>query len=370
MNFGRRILLILTFLFLSGPLLYAQNFISSQLELIAKYIGLSAPTIDGTYYNYTQFNDLPITVVVSNGEITHIGLSLFTPTQRELIDNKHCDFLERISLTSYIPNFYDVPIHHFLRDEKVIFLDGVISDLEKLTIDTTFSFRTSLISETTHLSCWYKNDVENCIISVSYPADFDLITGMTYDEAERRLYKDICHARLNNHEVVSTFDPELLKYNEDCSCYTLEGDTFRVANLSSNRYYVKDGKENYALLFSEDFPLQSLANLLTGVDVENQFEMDIRSVRGFESDKFTVPLKSWIAFFIQSGCTPYFGVISYDEQEIVALLLMRNKELGYLHSMKFSINSNTLKEKKGVLYAKLYSYIPFKNLKSIFHEIN
>ena len=99
---------------------FAQKYRSSQLERIADYIGLPCQEKEGLFYKSLWYQGYPVTVIVRNGEVAHIGYSLFTPTQRQLLNELQCNFIERLALTTDIPDFYGVPISQYLNDEKFL----------------------------------------------------------------------------------------------------------------------------------------------------------------------------------------------------------------------------------------------------------
>ena len=57
-----------------------------------------------------------------------------------------------------------------------------------------------------------------------------------------------------------------------------------------------------------------------------------------------------------------------NKNEIIGELIMQNEALGYTHVMKLSLDPSTLKGRKGVIKARLNSYVPMSNVKALFHE--
>lgn len=372
MNIRAKIASILSLLILWGGLdvAWGQVYASAQLKRLAEHTNLSIPKKDGIYYKVSQYNGLPLTVIINNGEVCHIGLSLFTPWQRQFIDETHCNFLERLSLATEIPEFYGISARQYLKDEKVEFLEGRLDDIRAFTNDTTHIFQSTLVDGKTYIACWYDSSGQERRVTLIYPADFQLISGLSMVEAENRLYDDIRRTRLDDTEQ---FEPveDLLQPIGNGPVHLLKGSIFFLPELNSNRYYVKESAKKFSLLYSEDFPLETLANLVTGTELENQFNLEIRLVKyGFQVDNFTVPLQYWLAFCIQSGCTPYFGVIKHEEHQIVGELIMQNEALGYCHVMKITLDPSILKGRKGTIKARLNSYVPMSNVKSLFDENN
>lgn len=362
--------LLSLFLFGGGlGIVCGQNsYASSQLEKLSKHIGLTAQTKNGIHYKATTYNGLPITVELRNDEVSHIGLSLFTPWQRQFVDETQCNFLERLALAAEITDFYGIGIRQYLKDEKIEFLEGRLNDLRNYVTDTAFIFQSTLVDDKTYIACWFDATGQERQLTITYPANYHLIAGMTIQEAENRLYNDI---RRTKTEDTEQYDPvaELLQPVENGPIRLLKGSICFVPELNSNRYYVEEAKNRFSLLYSEDFPLETFANLATGIEIENQFVINTKLVKyGFHVDEFTMPLKNWLAFCLQKGCTPYFGVISHDEHAVVAEWILKNDALGYCHVMKITLDPSQLKARKGVMQARLNSYVPMSNVKALFDE--
>lgn len=349
-----------------GQMRYA----SSQLEKLADQTSITIPTEDGIYYRAEQFNDLPVTIIVKQGEVTHIGLSLFTISQRQFVDELICNFLERTALAAEIPDFYVVPFSNYLNDQKIKVLDGHWNNIKTMLNDSSYVFQSSLFEGKTYINCWYTQNATERYLTLAYPADFHLISGLSMVEAENRLYNDICLTSIEDTTFVEP-DSALLQRIGSSQIYLLRGDFYYLPGLNSNRYYVADSLGMFDLLFSEDFPIESLFNLFTGTDIENSFVLNIKLLKyGYKVDDFIVPLKNWFAFCIQSGCVPYFGIIGKEENNIVGELVMQNKSFGYCHVMKLILDPSSLKNRTGTIHARLNSYIPMSNVSALFNELN
>lgn len=353
-----------------GEVYGQMKFASSQLEQLANKTSITLPTEDGVYYRAEQFNDFPLTIIVKRGEVTHIGLSLFTISQRQFVDELICNFLERTALAAEIPDFYVVPFSQYLNDQKIKVLEGHWDNIKTMLNDSCYVFQSSLFEGKNYINCWYAQNATERYLTLSYPADFHLISGISMVEAENRLYDDICLTSIEDTIFVEP-DSSLLQRIGNSLIYLQRGDMYYLPGLNSNRYYVVDSLGKFDLLFSEDFPIESLFNLFTGIEIENQYSLNIKLVKyGYNVDEFIVPLKNWLAFCAQSGCVPYFGIISKEEDTIVGELIMQNKSLGYCHVMKLTLDSSSLKDRTGTIHARLNSYIPMSNVSTLYNENN
>lgn len=345
-----------------------QGCATHQLERLAQQTGVALPLEDGIHYRYAQFKGQPVTVVVSNGLVTHIGHSLFTPAQRRFLEEDQCNFLERISLAGDLPDFFGIDFKQYLRDEKIEVLEGHLDNLKSIISDTLYSFQNTLLNGKGYVACWFTLPDNERFLALSYPANYHLIKGLSLTEAENNLFDQIKATKVDQTEK---FDPEetLLHPLGDGAIYLLEGNAFFLPELNSNRYYVKESGNRFGLLCSESYPVETMANLVTGIELDHQFVMNVKLVKyGFHVDEFTMPLKSWIAFCLQSGCTPYFGIVSQIENKMVAELIMQNEALGYCHVMKLTFDPSIFKERRGFVQARLNSYVPMSNVKALFND--
>ena len=153
--------------------------------------------------------------------------------------------------------------------------------------------------------------------------------------------------------------------------YLLTGDIYLIPELTSNRYWVKDPDSGMQLLYGADLPLESMANLVTGTELETDIDLEILHVLyGFRTATFTLPLRQWVSYCMAQGCQPYFGVMSHEGDTVNASLVLHNEALGYIHLMKLTFDTSAIASRKGVVKARLNSFVPMSNVKSLFNENN
>ena len=246
--------------------IYCQiKFASSQLEQLALQTGITIPDKDGICYREVQYNDLPLTIIVKHGEVTHIGLSLFTTDQRKFIDELICNFLERTALAAEIPDFYGIAFSQYLKDQKIEVFDGRWDNLKTLLSDSCCIFQSTLIDSKSYFNCWYSHDATERFLTIAFPADFHLISGLSMIEAENRLYDDILLTRVADTTFVEP-DSVLLQRIGNSSIYLLRGDIYYLPGLNSNRYYVADSLGKFDLFVSR-----------TGYTGEDGFELLVKN---------------------------------------------------------------------------------------------
>lgn len=322
---------------------------------------------DGRHCTEFFYKKRPLNVTVENGRVSHIGYLFFSKEQRRLMQvSAVYNFLERYVLALDLPLKREKPVEKQLAEDNINFTVGEMSDLRKQVGDTTLNLKIENLSDRRYKISWYREDKLTC--SVDFPISYDLLHGTEMVENERRIVEAIKRAaslpadttKINPKSLVMTWQPNY---------FVLPGDTCYTAELSTTRYYEKSGDGKYQLLFNRQHPLESLANLLTTVNLKSDFRINVR-LRKYDApdENFEVPLLQFISYFLRQGCTPYFGVISFEGTLAVCELLMRNANEGYCHVMKVTCDVEQLLDKKGNITARLTSYVPTFKIKNLFKE--
>lgn len=279
----------------------------------------------------------------------------------------HLRFAQRLVQAAERGEMGGKPMERFMQEEKIAFLEGGFSQLAMLCRDSLATMEMTLVDGRRYALTFHSTDGPR--VTLSYPADYQLIMGVMLMELEERLSEAIRNYRIEkkeNHEVV---DAELLEQVGNSPVYLLKGSFYVLPELSSNRYYVRESDSSYGLLYSEDLPVETMANLLTGTDIDVPISITILLVKyGYRTETFTIPLRQWIAYCMAEGCTPYFGVINHEKERLVCEVVMHNELLGYAHVAKLTLDPAILADRKGIINARMNSYVPLSNVKAIFNE--
>ena len=282
------------------------------------------------------------------------------------VEQLHYRFVERLATAYDQGEMQGKPVETFMKEEKIAFLQGGFSQLKAALADTAAAMELTLVDGKRYAASFFRGGQRT--VTLSYPASYQLILGTTLMAAEDRLFDEVWSTPLPKAEERQVAE-ELLQQVGTSAVYLLAGSSYVLPELNTNRYYVRNEQGKFELLYSEDLPLETMANLATGTDIEHQLMLDIRMVKyGYRTESTTLPLRQWVAFCTNQGCTPFFGVISSEEGKVVCELVMQNEALGYAHVMKFEFNPAILADRKGNMSARLNSYIPISNVKSLFKE--
>lgn len=325
---------------------------------------------DGDYYGELKYAGKPLTVIIKNGVVEHIGYRLFTQSQRAGLGSVVCNFVERYLLETSLPDSLNRDLGRRLSEDDLHFTKGGMADLYRLMKDTSNALLVKNLNGRRYEIKWYNLMQDIC--AFDFPIDYNLLNGSDMIENERRL-EDYLY-----NPVVAESVADSTKVERDCllstwqsNYFILPGKSYYTDELTSNRYYEKDLSGNYNLVYNSRYPQESLANLLTTAEIENNFSLSVKLVKyGGVSSRISVPLNSWIQYCISNGCEPYFGIISFDGNVADCEVIMRNEQMGYNHIMRVTFDLSMLESKEGTINARLNSYVPCGNVKFLFEELS
>ena len=315
------------------------QFRTSELRRLATVLSLDTFQLSEGY-SHPVVDGLALTVHQERNAIDHIGLQLFSPEMRSVGQSPIFDFLVRYFLQlKYPPTIKSAS--NMLRDDQFRFLKGNIATINEIRPADDFSF-----SNDNHRYTATWNRDGSTLLSVSFPVEYELISGENKIEAEDNLLSDI------QNTTVKPAKSEV-KRND-----------YYINDCFSNRLYFQKGK----LISSSDHPAETLANLMLSTQALGQYDINVTQISyGFQKKVFLVPLRQWIAFCHDNGCQLYFGIENMDEQgDISAVVLAVNQAENYNHVMTISIKTEMIDAQKGTIEARLYPYVPTHNVLNMF----
>lgn len=354
---------------------YAQNaYRTDLLKTIAERCSLyqHLDTIkDGEYLKLSIFKNCPLTAIVENRRITHIGYSVFSTSQRQGIGREVCNFLERYLLELDIPTREYISTHQRLIEDRVKVVKGKFDfqNMRQLCEDTTICINLQTMNDKEYIMGWRRDSIWQLVVSI--PIEYDLLFGTNMDERERRLAEELELANFVKDSLIIDKGAKIRKAWQD-NYYTVKGGAYLLPNLNANQYLWKDEKGKFRPIYNKTYPIESLANLFTSNAVDNDFNLEIRIRKyGFKTDTLHVPLKKWMSYCQQTGCKAYFGIIDFkSESNAVCLVIMHNTKLGYNHIMKVTFPMALFEKRKGIVPAKLNSYVNYTRIKNLFADYN
>ncbi|MBR1400597.1 MAG: hypothetical protein IJ562_03285 [Prevotella sp.] len=293
-------------------------------------------------YNHLAASGLNLTVHVKENEVNHIGLSLFSDDMRRLDGSPVFDFLERYFLQLKFPPVTK-SASHMLRDDQFKFLNGSLKTVDTLQPSDVFIYN---YDHYLYTATWSRSG--KTILAVSFPVEYQLMSGENKIEAENHLFVDIMSTTAN----------------EETAEYMVTHHEHYISEDFSNRIYFKGGQ----LLNSISHPAETAANMMLSPFVQGKYQLHVSQLAyGFRKAVFNVPLKQWIWFCKNSGCRLFFGIEDIDEKSNVkAVVIAVNNAENYNHVLTVSIPAETIEQRSGTIEAQLYSFIPTHNVMNLF----
>lgn len=317
------------------------NYRTAELQRLSKLLAVDEETLkDG--YNYLTVNGQQVIVTVKGNTVNHIGLRLFGESTRNLDNTPVFDFLERYFLQLKYPPTVKTA-QKMISDDQFQFVKGSLKTVDDIRPTDGFGFN---YDKRQYTASWNRDGQP--LLTVSFPVEYELISGENKIEAENNLLVDIKRTEVKDVTCKTAHDPHYINEN------------------FSNRLYYQKGE----LVSSVRHPAESASNILLSLKAKGQYDLKVTQVSyGFKKTVFNVPLRQWIAFCQNSGCVLYVGIEDISEKgEVSAVVLAVNEAENYNHVLTVTIPQKTIHDKKGSLNARLYPYVPTHNVKSLFAE--
>lgn len=317
------------------------NYRTAELRRLATVMTIDESSLKEGY-NYLDLKSQHLVVTVKGNTVTHIGLRLFAEETRKLDDTPVFDFLERYFLQLKYPPT-SITAQKMISDDQFQFMKGSLKTVDDIRPTDGFGFN---YDKRQYIATWNRDG--QSLLSVSFPVEYELISGENKIEAENNLLADIQRTEIKDVTSKTAHDTHYINKN------------------FSNRLYYQKGE----LVSSERHPAETAANMLLSLKAKGQYNLKVTQVSyGFKKTVFDVPLRQWIAFCQNNGCHLYVGIEKIgDKGEINAVVLAVNEAENYNHVLTVTIPQEAIHTKKGKLEARLYPYVPTHNVKQLFGE--
>lgn len=337
----KRILLLIVPLICAFEISAQMKFRTAELKRLAEAVSLDAKSLTEGY-SYHASNGMTITVHQTRGIVDHVGRRLFSDDVRLQFDSQLLNFLERYFLQlKYPPEM--IQANKMIRDDAFCFEDGELESIEDIMLTDDFSCNFNSYS---YKASWSRGNTT--ILSVTFPVEYELISGENKIEAEKNIMEDIQNVKLS---IPS-------------DCQTFATDSYYLSQKLSNHLY-KVGDE---FVFSKRHPAESTANMMLSLEVAKRFNLNITQVcYGFKKNVFCVPLQQWIAFCRHTNCEMFFGIENISEDgDVDAIVIAKNEMENYNHVLTVHVPASLIEHRKGQLEGRLYPYVPTHNVANLF----
>lgn len=315
------------------------QFRTAELQRLASILSLDTSML-AEGYSHPTANGCSLTVRVSGQTVNHIGLQLFSDEMRSVANSPILDFLERYFLQLRFPSAVK-SASNMIRDDEFRFLSGTMASISNLRPTDNFSYS---YDNHRYVATWSRAD--KTLLSVSFPVEYELISGENKIEAEDNLMADIQKTAVGQRKDNTT-----------------QEDSYINESFSSRLYYSKGG-----LIADSRHPAETVANMMLSTNALGSYDISMTQISyGFKKKTFRVPLRQWIAFCQDSGCQLYFGIENYGSNgEVNAVVMAVNHAENYNHVLTFSVPTDIIDSRQGTIEARLYPYVPTHNVENMF----
>lgn len=292
-------------------------------------------------YNTLSVANTPLTVHLQNGVVDHIGLSLFSEEMRQAAQTPVFDFLERYFLQlKYPPSEKTAAM--MVRDDGFRFERGTLQTVGTLLPTDKFEYR---YDGHRYVVSWSRDD--SPLLTVSFPVEYQLMSGENKIDAERHILSDI-----QQTAVVHVPDNQEKQY-----------DSYIVETCTNRLYFAGD-----KLVCNARYPAETVANMMLSTEMKGSVLLRITQVEyGFRKSTVEVDLKRWITFCRNTHCQLYYGVDNVsDDGTVEAVVLAVNCEENYNHVLTVTVPADVIAAQHGTVEARLYSYVPTQNIRNLF----
>ena len=366
-------IIVLFLFFLFG--LKAQQFASLQLENMVHSLRnrCELPPESGVFIAKTF--RLPLRVEYdTEGVITHLGIAIFSESERDAIGIMLCDFQERYLLDVLLqPD--DEKAREFLKKNKTsINTSGIaigtqfkqqhLEEAIRRTIDNRPRY--TLVHENYVWGVLWEN--ESFSLGFQFPSDIQLVLGMDKKEIgqffEQQL-NQFQHKPVEPTPLILDAD-DLKPLRKDM--FVLPGSTLFIKEMRSDVYLIKDSISGYKTVFDAKYPEESIANLFIYPDQWAE-KMAINILhKGYDATPvFNVNLYRLLSF-LNKDFETYFGIEHLSSEKLEFTVIFRNKKFTFYHLLFVQTNLDAIFKGKEPLKGTFYSYIPNRNIKNLYAE--
>ena len=317
-------------------------------------------------------NTLPIKASFnSQGQLSHLGMDLFSFDANLLYPNTVLSFIERSFLEYFVWNDVAIIDKKNKEDKIALLING--KQFNSLSNEKLSGILPILQSDAKDLnikqdSLYYQATIssgkEN--VKLLFAANYQVVSGMDKKEYAQQIINSLKTYKAKSNLSPSLNPLSLKPYREDLKVNI--GKAY-YKTISSNTYFKCAGNECEPV-FDGQYPLESFTNaFLTAGDFNKDITLSIeQKIYANEKEQYEVELSDYLAYF-KNDFELYFGMENNSEKILDGTLILYNRQLNFINLLYVSASPQELfSTGKRVLKAKFYTNIPSDNIKNLFAE--
>jgi hypothetical protein len=366
---------IISFSFYLAGGLQAQTCSSRKLaETSEAFPKICLPATDSTFICPQIIEGKSFTVKYNaKNEIEHLGVSLFSPETKELINQPVCNFIERLILELILQKTTTKQQEKLKEYDIQIRKTGLQSKNDKISIDrflheidcpTTFSLQTD---GNRFYATWEYG--MNEVFALSFPASRELIFGTDKKESDDEITSlftnHICSEQAGSEDLQLSYEDLHRIIGTDI--FRRKGAVFMINEINSDIYLQKNDTL-FQPVFDPIYPSESLANLFL-VENNNLSNLRLKITHrryGNFTPEFEIPLREFTCLFKQDF-NIYSGIQNGSKERVKLAVILQSKSYNFIHMLLINTTKEQLFVEDGIINANFFTNIPQHNIKNLFN---
>lgn len=299
------------------------------------------------------------------GEVSHLGYHLFNDTLAVLQPENApvFDFLERYLME------LDMRIDGRTAEQRMD-LDlvrlgrGTLAMTRQVTTDTPFTIES--VPGRMYYVTWQLAEGE---VSIMFKANNQLMLGTDLVELDDIAARDIKRtAILPMDFAINDWSGAVVDTLQ--GIYVIKGESYISHLINNDVCLTEDLTGRRVLLFDEEYPIQSVRNILVTGLYPRDISMNLRMDRyGGLDDTINVTLQQFSNYCKLQGCKVFFGPKQLTTDHLSGSFFAYNQTLGYGHVLSVEFPLGILSGRDDVVQGRAYVYIPMHELGEKFFNL-
>ena len=293
-----------------------------------------------------------VRIIKDRGEISHIGLNLFTDEMKRSTDKSLLDFVEEALLAKVLNvknNVYD----------RLVISKGVLTDFSSLSSQSDYYLNNSNSKSMTIE--WPLSD--RCV-SVTMPLNYDVLSSGSREEIENDFITKIKNFKGSRFSFEPIDTTKLEAYGENKYLYPSRCYQHRL--ITRNVYL---NCEDLNPVIDSESPEEAIANLfIFPMEIADSLPVDLTILKHEygEKETLTVPLAQLLAACEDDGCEAYWGTEKFEDGVLRGAVFLINRFRGFDHIIKIECTPEEILNKRGAIKASASLFIPTNNVQNLY----
>lgn len=303
-------------------------------------------------------NGKKLSLRMKDGIVEHIGWYLFPSELRQTAPSPAYDYLEFACLDGKIKVTENPFVYKNLNIQGGTW-DTIIS------VSTNSSCNISRLDNVAYKVEW--NSADGKTITVTFPIGYEKLYMMSRTEVEQKFIHELSTTKADQQVDIADPDSALLKKAAN-DLFVLNGEHYLIADVNKNLYYQQTEKEGMILVWDNNYPAESIANMLIAHDKWlTGYPINLRiPTHDRKTVNLTVTIRQLLAYAHQTGCEAYWGMESLTDSELKGTLFLYNPAYGYDHVLNITCDPRLIGTNDLSLNALATIFSPTTNINNLF----